>query len=133
MSNSSHGVSTLLGSFAFFIIIGAVYNWGIVSDYYSSYLLKNTGNINSFSLSKLGVSFLLLFEYVVMSVNSCITFISLKNCVLVGLLLNLVSYFVLIFGSSVRKLFSLLFKIMSRCATYKTFFGENCCTSKIER
>ena len=101
MSNSSHGVSTLLGSFAFFIIIGAVYNWGIVSDYYSSYLLKNTGNINSFSLSKLGVSFLLLFEYVIMSVNSCITFISLKNCVLVGLLLNLVSYFVLIFVSSV--------------------------------
>lgn len=105
MSNSSHGVSTLLGSFAFFIIIGAVYNWGIVSDYYSSYLLKNTGNINSFSLSKLGVSFLLLFEYVVMSVNSCITFISLKNCVLVGLLLNLVSYFVLIFGSSVAIFF----------------------------
>lgn len=101
MTNSTHGISTLIGSFSFFIIIGAAYNWGIVSDYYSSYLLKKTGNLNSFNLTKLGVSLLLFFEFLIMSLNSMINFTSLKNFILIGVLLNAISYFILIFGNSI--------------------------------
>ena len=100
--NKKRGTSTLIGSFFYFFLIGSSYNWGVVSDYYSSYILQKSLNKNAFTLIKLGVSFQFFFQYLAMSLESVTIKLPLntKQFLLISLTTTIISYMILVlFGN----------------------------------
>lgn len=84
------------------------YNWGVISDYYSSYLFKETNNINSFGLVKLGVSLLFFAQFTTMCFDSYIVYSDIKTMILMSLSLNLLTCLILIFFCNIFVFFCLM-------------------------